>query len=718
MQCAVLIQTGHSTRINGSIRHGFNGYFHAVFPEFHLAVSHQLVQFTVRQLAQTHRQFKRQIRIILKLPVCQIVITGDDDLRFRSGNTYALRLFVLRDIGCKGRKQLGFVAARRLSVAADDSFDLIRRKRGEIYALRLQVFRDHGSHIVWSQRRSERTARRFLISHNESCESFRRKTGNIHVLLFSVLRNISDDLIRLQQGHIRPGSQLFIASHQTLRDFGCQPTHVCAARNLCVLFNVGNQSLWCEGCSAGAFRHLCIRGNERIHIDLLITGGQPSNNGFCGDRAGILGEFVPSCLCAGHIEIGGDFQHLFGQRFAEHAVQAGQVGLDEIQIADNPRELIQLRRKVDIGEQRLHFCFAHAAVQQRLDLRHQGEVFCQHALVHTGRKRLQIRQQRGLLALTGHAVFAQLRKQLVHLLAGLLDFRLVPHGHDDGRERFGVFLSGGFPLLIVAGIQILQRFLALGFILNQLNQSVFLVVALIDLSVDRRHAFGSSFYCVFIDGRIRIRFTTCLRTGDLGFDLLGDGFKTACFLWSQVILDLNDFAGVDQLLQPDFFLFSQEAVLALFQQPLDLRVHLIQRLNVRCQPLRYTGIAILIGSLFQRSQLITSRSSERFEGIRPLGDDLVALFFSVRPDGQQTIQPFLRGLLIPDKIALRQAEKGQSFAASIEGFGGSIFPLLRCILHALQRFARLFRAGHIIRQRDGACNHGGSNGEPYGGGFT
>ena len=99
-------------------------------------------------------------------------------------------------------------------------------------------------------------------------------------------------------------------------------------------------------------------------------------------------------------------------------------------------------------------------------------------------------------------------------------------------------------------------------------------------------------------------------------------------------------------------------------------------------------------------------------------DDLVALFFSVRPDGNQTVQPVLRGLLIPDKVALRQAEKGQSLAVSIEGFGGGIFPLLRRIFHASQRLARLFRAGHIIRQRDGARNYRSGDGEPYGGGFT
>ena len=64
-------------------------------------------------------------------------------------------------------------------------------------------------------------------------------------------------------------------------------------------------------------------------------------------------------------------------------------------------------------------------------------------------------------------------------------------------------------------------------------------------------------------------------------------------------------------------------------------------------------------------------------------DDLVALFFSVRPDGQQSVQPFLRGLMIPDKIALRQAKEGQPFTVSIEGFGGDIFPLLRRVLHVL-----------------------------------
>ena len=174
MQRTVLIKAGYCAGVNSSVRHSLNGHFHAVFPEFHLAVCHQLVQFTVRQLAQTHRQFQRQIRIILELPVCQIVIAGDNDLRFRFRNAHALCLFILRDIGSKGREQLGFITARRFGVPADDGFNLIRRKGGEIDVLRLQIFRHHGGYVIRGQRRCKRTARCFLIGHDESGQPFRR----------------------------------------------------------------------------------------------------------------------------------------------------------------------------------------------------------------------------------------------------------------------------------------------------------------------------------------------------------------------------------------------------------------------------------------------------------------------------------------------------------------------------------------------------------------
>ena len=185
-----------------------------------------------------------------------------------------------------------------------------------------------------------------------------------------------------------------------------------------------------------------------------------------------------------------------------------------------------------------------------------------------------------------------------------------------------------------------------------------------------------------------------------------------------MILDFNGFAGIDQLLQPDFILIGEMAVLPLFQQPRNLRVHLIKRLNVRCQPLRYAGIAILISGLLERLQFGARTVRQAFEGIRPMGDDLVALFFAVRPHCQQAVQPLLRGLLIPDKVAFRHAEEGQPFTAAIESLCGGVLPLLRRVLHTSQRFARLFRAGHIIRQRDGTRNHRSGDGEPYSRGLT
>ena len=76
-----------------------------------------------------------------------------------------------------------------------------------------------------------------------------------------------------------------------------------------------------------------------------------------------------------------------------------------------------------------------------------------------------------------------------------------------------------------------------------------------------------------------------LRAGHLRFDLLRDPLKAVRVGGREVVLDLNGLAGVDEFLQTNLVFFGEKAVLPLFQQPLDLRVHLIQRLDVCCQPL-------------------------------------------------------------------------------------------------------------------------------------
>ena len=98
-----------------------------------------------------------------------------------------------------------------------------------------------------------------------------------------------------------------------------------------------------------------------------------------------------------------------------------------------------------------------------------------------------------------------------------------------------------------------------------------------------------------------------------------------------------------------------------------------------------------------------------------MGDDLIAFLLAIRPDGQQPVQPFLRGLLVLDEILLGHAEEGEALAIPVERLRSRAFPLVSSFLHSLQRFAGLLCAGHIIRNGhsgiDGRCG----NGQPYGG---
>ena len=96
-------------------------------------------------------------------------------------------------------------------------------------------------------------------------------------------------------------------------------------------------------------------------------------------------------------------------------------------------------------------------------------------------------------------------------------------------------------------------------------------------------------------------------------------------------------------------------------------------------------------------------------------DDLVAFLFAVRPDGNQAVQPFLRGLLVLDKILLGHTEEGETLAVPVEGLRRRAFPLVGGFLHPLERFASLLSAGHIIRNGHGGIDGRGSNGQPYGG---
>ena len=98
VQRSILIQRRNGIRSDSSVRHSRDRYFHAVLPEFHLAVCEHLIQRALLQLTQTHRYFQLHVCVFLQALIRQIVVTRDDDPRLRLGHRYALGFAVLRDV--------------------------------------------------------------------------------------------------------------------------------------------------------------------------------------------------------------------------------------------------------------------------------------------------------------------------------------------------------------------------------------------------------------------------------------------------------------------------------------------------------------------------------------------------------------------------------------------------------------------------------------------
>ena len=293
---------------------------------------------------------------------------------------------------------------------------------------------------------------------------------------------------------------------------------------------------------------------------LLIAG----HNHVRGNRAGVFRKGVPTLLCAGHVEIGRDFEHFLRQRLAEHGGQAGQLHLAVVEEGLDGCDLLQRRGEVDFREHGLNLALGHAAIQKRLDLGEHGDVLGHRALVHGSGDRVQVFQQRRLFGFRRRAVFAELLGQRVHIGGGFLDVLLLPDGYDHIRQQLCILHRRSPALFGVLAVQLIQRILSLGAVLHQLNERVFLVILRVDLLIDGGKPLGGGYQRVLVDGHIRVLFPTRLCAGDLRFQLLPDGIKAVHVLRGQVILDFNGLTGIDQLLQADFFLFGQEAVLPLF----------------------------------------------------------------------------------------------------------------------------------------------------------
>ena len=192
------------------------------------------------------------------------------------------------------------------------------------------------------------------------------------------MHDVRRDLVRLEGGDIRTGGKFLIGSYHRGDVGRVERGNIRAAGRFGVGRNIRHNPCGREGRFVSAFRHLGVLRDEGFHFGLLGGGVLrvliSADDRFRGDRAGIGGELVPARLRARHIEIGGNLKRFLRERLIEHAVQTGQVSLDETDVVRDTRKLIHLRSEVDVGEERLYLRFAHAAVHQGLDLRHQRQV--------------------------------------------------------------------------------------------------------------------------------------------------------------------------------------------------------------------------------------------------------------------------------------------------------------------------------------------------------
>ena len=566
MQRTVLVQHGYLVGGQQFLGYCLHRNFLPVLPEFRFGVEQHILRVFV-QFTQLDDTLYLYGILGNKLSVGDQVIAVDADCHGQLGLD-GVAVVILGDVRREILQKLRFIAAGGFGKLADDGLDLRRGKLGNIHVFRFEVFGHHGRDVVRGQLGGQRPARHFLISQHKGGDSVRGQPAHVHATILHVLGDVGGDLCRLQRGNVHARRQLLVGADHGGDVFRGQPGHIRAIRDFGIGADQPNQPFGRERSLIRALRDFGILGDKRLHLGLqllcrsilLIAG----HNHVRGNCAGVFRKGVPALLCAGHVEIGRDLEHFLRQRLAEHGGQAGQLHLAVVEEGLDGRDLLQRRGEVDFREHGLNLALGHAAIQKRLDLGEHGDVLGHRALIHGSGDGVQVFQQRGLFGFRRRAVFAELLGQRIHIGGGFLDVLLLPDGHDHIRQQLRILHRRCPALFGVFTVQLLQRSLSLGTVLHQLNERVFLVILRVDLLIDGGKPLGGGHQRILVDGHIRVLFPTRLRTCDLGFQLLLDGIKAVHVLLGQVILDFNGLTGVDQLLQADFFLFGQEAVLPLF----------------------------------------------------------------------------------------------------------------------------------------------------------
>ena len=189
-----------------------------------------------------------------------------------------------------------------------------------------------------------------------------------------------------------------------------------------------------------------------MYLDRVLIFRVLRNDSVGGDRAGVRSEFIPSGLCAGHVQIGSNGEQFLRQRFAKHGGQPRQLDVAVVQEGLNSSDLFKGCGEVDLREQCLYFRFRHAAVQQGLDLRKHGDILRKRGFVHASGQSIQIFQQRGLVLCGCSTVFAQLLCEQLNIRRGLLDVLLLPYRHNDVCQKCSIFHRSITAVFIIPGV--------------------------------------------------------------------------------------------------------------------------------------------------------------------------------------------------------------------------------------------------------------------------
>ena len=207
---------------------------------------------------------------------------------------------------------------------------------------------------------------------------------------------------------------------------------------------------------------------------------------------------------------------------------------------------------------------------------------------------------------------------------------------------------------------------------------------------------------------------TSLGTGYLCLQLLADGIKAVRVCFSQVILDLDRAAHVDEFLHALLVLIRESAILPTLDQLVHLFVDGIQLGNVCSQAIRNRGVPIFICRSFQFLQFGTGGGRDGFEGILPLLHNGIGFLFAIRPHGENAIHPTLHIAGFPFEVCVRHTEERKPIAPAIESVSSSVTPVLSGLCHTFQGFSSLPGTTCIVHNGGSRRNRCNGNSHPYG----